>query len=131
MSNKLIAKTGQCRLKAYDWPVRIYATDCGQTGDMIHGAYQDKDGWHSHAWDADGSPRTGTTGNDRALVPILPPVYFNMCIDQNNGSRAIGTLYDTLTEARESWSYWEGYDVELFKRTGDKVELIARSITKR
>ena len=123
--HKLIAVTGKCKLKRFNYPVRIYATDCGQSRDMIHGAYQDKDGWHACAWDADGSPRFATINNDKALISIPPPVFFNIYTDFVTGERSIGMIYKTLPEATDACKLWRTFDAETYRKDDDQIKLIA------
>ena len=125
MSQELIAVTGKCKLKRFNYPVRIYATDCGQSRDMIHGAYQDKDGWHACSWDADGSPRFATINNDKALINIPSPKFFNIYTNCVTKHQSIGMLYDTLPEAKDAWKIWRDSDAELYRKDDDKIELLA------
>ena len=119
------AKTGNCKLQAFDYPVRIYCTDGGQTGDMIHGAYKDREGWHSCAWDADGSPRFGTTKNAMSLIPMPKTVFFNIYTQPDTGEQSIGMLYEKADEAMNAWRLHKECDAQLFTKVSNKVELIA------
>ena len=125
MNDKLIAVTGKCKLKRLNYPVRIYATDCGESRDMIHGAYQDKDGWHACAWDADGSPRFATINNDKALINIPPRMFFNIHTHISTKNQCFGIPYDNLTDAKDAWALHGFHDAELYQKDDDQIKLIA------
>jgi len=111
MSKELVIETGKCKMRAYAYPVRIYATDAGVCGTHVHGAYQDAIGWQSCTWDKHGRPliirnvvvpcRNLNTHN---LVHMPVTKYFNIWTSFY-GRTATGLLYDTVEEAKSAWGH--------------------------
>ena len=93
--SKLIAETGKCKLKAFAFPVRIYATDAGPNGNLIHAAYKDLDGWMMMTWYGNGKCINSNENFD--LVPIPESQYFNIYTDDDG--IIIGMPRNTLSSA--------------------------------
>lgn len=105
MNKKLIAETGKCKLKGFDYPVRIYATDGGLYGTFVHGAYKlGSAGWHTLAWNSQGEIMDGVDDsiskqNVYDLVPI-PTVWFFSVYTDEFGNKFTGSMYQTREEAK-------------------------------
>ena len=95
--SKLIAETGKCKLKAFAFPVRIYATDAGPNGNLIHAAYKDLDGWMMMTWYGNGKCINSNENFD--LVPIPQSQYFNIYTDADGMIERIGMYRKDLTSA--------------------------------
>ena len=95
MKTKLIAETGKCKLKAFDYPVRIHATDVGIDGDLICGDYEDLDGLMMIAWDKNGKYINNDESYD--LVPIPQFYYFNV-YESNRDNPTAGSFKTSINE---------------------------------
>ena len=95
--SKLIIETGKCKLKAFAFPVRIYATDAGPNGNLIHAAYKDLDGWMMMTLYGNGKCISSNENFD--LVPIPQSQYFNIYTDADGTVISISQARDTLKSA--------------------------------
>ena len=95
--SKLIAETGKCKLKAFDYPVRIHATDVGIDGDLICGDYKDLSGRMVIAWDKNGKYINNDESYD--LVPIPQSQYFNIYTDADGVIERMGMCRRSLESA--------------------------------
>ena len=96
--SKLIFETGNCKLKGFDYPVRIHATDGGASGTGIIGDYRDPHrGWVNYSWS-----KTGTHSSfneDINLVPVPPSQYFNIYTNADGDITNISKVHHSLESA--------------------------------
>ena len=119
--SKLIAETGKCKLKAFDYPVRIHATDVGIDGDLICGDYEDLDGLMMIAWDKNGKYINNDESYD--LVPIPESQYFNIYTDADGVIERIGMCRRDLKSAMAAtYKYSNGVICKYTDGLIEKVE---------
>ena len=89
--SKLIAETGKCKLNAFDYPVRIYATDGGVNSDLIFGDCKCLHGRMLVVWNKHGKCVNLREGFD--LIPIPESQYFNIYTDDDGTVVSVGKVY--------------------------------------
>lgn len=108
MSKELIFKTGKCKLRGFDYPVRIYATDGGASENFVHGAHKlGLAGWQPIIWDGYGKVIQGVNDvrlprNKYDLIPEPDAFFFNVYTDED-GNKFTGAVYETREEAKEAY----------------------------
>jgi len=117
--SKLIAETGKVKLKAFAFPVRIYATDAGPNGNLIHAAYKDLDGWMMMTWYGNGKCINSNENFD--LVPIPQPYYFNIYTDDDGAGVWTGKVHNSLELALARKL---SKNATTYKYTGGEIEKV-------
>ena len=96
--NKLIPETGKVKLKGFDYPVHIYATNGGACGDLIFGAYKNNScGWKQITWNKNGTSMLNMAS--LSLVPVPPSQYFNIYTDADGDITNISKVHHSLESA--------------------------------
>jgi len=125
--SKLIFETGNCKLKGFDYPVRIHATDGGASGTDIIGDYRDPHrGWVNYSWRKTGIH--SSFNEDINLVPI-PQFYYFSLYESNRGNPTAGSFKTSINELPEkgsgstrllgTYKYTDGL-IEKVEESGDR-----------